>query len=1226
MAIRDNTPAETPPDLAWPRVSGVAGFFDGKIERLRVNGLIYRLSDGRQVSLRSITSSVVWNNKFLSLPDLAVVAPSGSVAGSIVAGFFRPLLRFDLALTPASPIEGMDGFTLQARLLPGRDPEQLAGGFTVAGASGNVKLLELVGEAGMTRQAFNLRQLSLTRPGRRGLVSGSGTITLTAGEPLLALQLKAADIDLTRDTKVAADLSGTLTLAGTPGRYRGEFAIASAGKGWRTARLSGAYQGDGAGVKLAPLTGALLAGSVQGNLDVRWHEEFSLEGTIRGRNLNPAGISPDWAGVVNFDLTGSGAWPRQAPFRGEVSGSLLESRLHGQALTGEFHANLAGGRLHVGRLLLKGKGFDINAAGDLDKRLAFDAQIGDLGRLIPQTAGELRADGWVRWHDGRLDGSLAGSGAKLAAGGVRVASAHLAARLGEGKGFPLHIAAALRNVAYKEFQVDSVTLEADGTSLRHTLNAALHGSGAEARITLSGAYDQGAWRGRVVGISGRDRIGQWRLAAPAQLSVSAGRVVLAPLIVTGAVLERIEVSGEFTREPPDGTVHAAWSGVNLARLSPWLKEVRLSGASDGDIRLRFPEGGPPEVAGSASARGTLTAKAYDITVEQGTLSLEGSERGMRAGMEFHLAGGGVLKGALASPAPARLAIPETVEVTAEWTGIDLALLRRRLPGDVGLDGRLAGRVAGKIVAGERFDLTGRIALPRGSIRWKKDRDAFDVDILTAELTWGWQGVLPASAADIGAGRLVVAGRAGASGTLTLDGRPIGVEQGSLSLEGNERGMHANIDLSLAGGGSLKGRFASPKPAGLTIPGEGDVTLEWAGIDTALFGPWLPRAINLEGRFAGHAVGSMLPERRFALKGDASLAGGTIRWLRSGGEMRAGLRSASLSWEWRGETLRGDGALTLAEYGQAGGSFQIPLPARLPVALDRTGALRASLTAQVREKGLLSALFPGVIRESRGDLDAGLRVGGTWEAPEIGGSLKLAGAGAYLPSAGIEVSDVQLSARLEKESIRIDSFRAASGPGHIEGTALVRLKGWQVAGYEGSITGERFQTVYLPELQILSTPRLTFEGTPEKLAIRGEVLLPELIILGPPTREIVLPSGDVILEGVPKPAEKAFPLALDVQVRLIIGERGPGQGGGDRRPAGREHRSGAATPRQDHEQGRDQGGQGALPGLRRGPGHRPRTAVLRRGTDQPADPGYPGAAHRRRRAGGHHGRRGFSGRR
>ncbi len=200
-----------------------------------------------------------------------------------------------------------------------------------------------------------------------------------------------------------------------------------------------------------------------------------------------------------------------------MSGSLLESRLHGQALTGEVHANLESGDLHVGRLLLRGKGFAINAAGDLGKRLAFAAQIGDLGRLIPQTAGELRADGWVRWRDGRLDGSVTGQGRNLAAGGVRIASANLTARLGEGKGYPLHVAATLRNVAYDEFQADSVTLEADGTALRHTVNAALRSAGAEARIALSGAYDRGSWQGEIVRFSGRDGVGPWSLAAPAAL-------------------------------------------------------------------------------------------------------------------------------------------------------------------------------------------------------------------------------------------------------------------------------------------------------------------------------------------------------------------------------------------------------------------------------------------------------------------------------------------------------------------------------------------------------------------------------------------------------------------------------------------------------------------------------------------------------------------------------------
>ena len=147
-----------------------------------------------------------------------------------------------------------------------------------------------------------------------------------------------------------------------------------------------------------------------------------------------------------------------------------------------------------------------------------------------------------------------------------------------------------------------------------------------------------------------------------------------------------------------------------------------------------------------------------------------------------------------------------------------------------------GGSTGKLLPGERLDLTGQDRPRRGKVRWQKESEALAADLQTAELTWGWQGALPASVAEIDAGRLVAAGRIGASGVLTLDGRRIGVEQGSLSLDGNERGLHARLELALAGGGSLKGRFASPRPAGLAIPEEGEVNLEWTGIDVGALPP------------------------------------------------------------------------------------------------------------------------------------------------------------------------------------------------------------------------------------------------------------------------------------------------------------------------------------------------------------------------------------------------------
>jgi translocation and assembly module TamB len=227
---------------------------------------------------------------------------------------------------------------------------------------------------------------------------------------------------------------------------------------------------------------------------------------------------------------------------------------------------------------------------------------------------------------------------------------------------------------------------------------------------------------------------------------------------------------------------------------------------------------------------------------------------------------------------------------------------------------------------------------------------------------------------------------------------------------------------------------------------------------------------------------------------------------------------------------------MTEHGQARGSFQLPLPARFPVAVNPTGPLRGTLAGTVREKGIITTLFPGLVQESSGELESDLDFSGTWEAPIVGGRLRLTRAGAYLPTAGIHLKDVQLVARLEKDLILVDSFKAVSGPGHIEGTARITLAGWRVVGYQGTLRGEKFQTVFFPELRILSTPNLTFEGTLQKIKVRGELGLPDMHIVGAQTSPVVTPSSDVIREGRPAPVEKSSPLVMDVQVRVALGDQ------------------------------------------------------------------------------------------
>ncbi|MDD2310514.1 MAG: translocation/assembly module TamB domain-containing protein [Desulfuromonadaceae bacterium] len=977
IRIQDNTPRDNkPPALIWPRASGTAQLFDVRIARLRVTDLSYRRLQGQPLPVTSIAGSAIWQNGILSITGLEALSTSGNIRGSVSVGFGRPSMTADLVLSLAQPLAEMDRFHLQARQSHGTGAEQLAGTLTVAGSAGVRKLLELSGDVGMTKSAFNLRRLRLIRPGQKGVITADGSLAFTPLESLLSLQVTADSLDLGPEFNVPTNLSGSMKFTGTLDSYRGEVKLANLASGWQAASVSAVYQGNREGMKLAPINATVLDGSLAGNLDMDWRNGFALQGGISGRNLNPARVDPGWEGVANFNAAGKLAWSGKSPVSGSVSGDLLESSLHGQLLTGGLQAKFADNNLSLARLVLQGKGFDIHASGELKQRISLAVQISDLSRLVPGAAGTLRGDGWVRWRDRQLNGAIAGAGNGLDYGGVRISAALLNARLMQGAGYPLHVTASLRDLLYDGYKLHTVTATADGTLQRHTLNATLRSAGAEAQLTLAAGYNADLWKGEVTRLTGSDSSGAWKLTAPASFSVSPDKFILSPLALSAGAGERLEIAVDLGLNPLTGQLRAQWSDLNLARATPYLQGMKITGSSNGKLRLGF--------------------------------------------------------------------LPEK--------------------------------------------------------------------------------------------RLTLAGSAAGSGTLSRQGGSITVRRSTVTFDGGEQGMRMAVDIDAADGGSLKGSYSSSIPLRLAMPERGELTAELSGIDLALFEPWLPEDTRVKGRISGRAKGLLFPGQRFELDGNAVLSDGSYRQVRPDGELNLAFKSATAAWGWRGEALSGTISLTMAQYGQARGSFQLPVPAHFPVAVNPKGPLRASLTGQAQEKGIITALFPGLVQESFGELDAELAIGGSWEVPQIEGKVRLTNGGAYLPTAGISIKDVQLAARLEKNLVRIDAFRAVSGSGHIEGTALVTLDGWKVQRYKGTIRGENFQTVNFPELQITSTPKLSFEGTPQKIKLRGELALPELRIVGEQSRKVVTPSSDVIREGKVVTTEKSSPLLLDVQVRVVPGEK------------------------------------------------------------------------------------------
>jgi translocation and assembly module TamB len=203
----------------------------------------------------------------------------------------------------------------------------------------------------------------------------------------------------------------------------------------------------------------------------------------------------------------------------------------------------------------------------------------------------------------------------------------------------------------------------------------------------------------------------------------------------------------------------------------------------------------------------------------------------------------------------------------------------------------------------------------------------------------------------------------------------------------------------------------------------------------------------------------------------------------------------------------------------------------------TGPIDIAFQAQMREQGLVSALMPGTAQETRGRVDAEVRVSGTWDNPHLSGDAQLTDAGCYIPRAGIRLKDIRVETRFSEDQVRVTSFRATSGPGSLEGTGSIRLRGWRISGYEGTLTGERFQTIFLPDIRAEASPTLSITGTAEEIRVRGGIRIPSLYLLGAPTEGVVRPSADVVIVDAPaKEKVPKLPLGLDARIRLELGDQ------------------------------------------------------------------------------------------
>ncbi len=473
--------------------------------------------------------------------------------------------------------------------------------------------------------------------------------------------------------------------------------------------------------------------------------------------------------------------------------------------------------------------------------------------------------------------------------------------------------------------------------------------------------------------------------------------------------------------------------------------------------------------------------------------------------------------------PYRLAAPTAVTISADYLEITQLILIGLAPERV----ELSGRFYLKPRTGTAEVSWNRVNLARAN-RWLKD----------ASLDGESSGKFRLGLA--GDDRMTLTGKASAFGAVTLDKKRVNITKALLDLDAGGSGTTAIFELRTKEGISAAGKFISPQAATLSVPPVGELQATWEGLDPALARRWLPKGGELHGLLSGAVSGKFLPEQRYDLNGTVTLSNGSGSWRDNGRELSVAIRTAGLRWSWRDDSLRGEFSLSLANLGESKGDFQLPLPSRFGVAINRNGQIKGTISGTFEESGVINAFFPGLLQEARSLVKVDLHAGGTWQTPTVNGTVGITHAGAYIPSAGIRVSDVQLDARLNASpagtEIQIDKFRLTAGKGFLEGGAGISFAGSKLTGYQGTLRGERFQALNLPEQQLVIAPDLTFAGNLNTLSARGVIQVPEMLLRRFSSTADIKPSGDVIVLGREKAASLQSALSMDLQLRILLGDK------------------------------------------------------------------------------------------
>jgi translocation and assembly module TamB len=350
------------------------------------------------------------------------------------------------------------------------------------------------------------------------------------------------------------------------------------------------------------------------------------------------------------------------------------------------------------------------------------------------------------------------------------------------------------------------------------------------------------------------------------------------------------------------------------------------------------------------------------------------------------------------------------------------------------------------------------------------------------------------------------------------------------LNWNEEGLRGDGKLNLAQGGRAELTVQSPLSGRLKLPETGQFSLHWTDFDLKQMSLWLPDEAAINGQWQGAFEGGWALPEGMRLAGQSRVEAGELKWRTADGLIILPLKLAELEGGVSHGWLDADLKVNLADQGRIESRFHLPLSIE-----DQTAPIQGELRFNLAELGLFSLLIPGATQETQGRLTGDLKLAGSRQQPEFSGRLGLRNASANVSALGLELRNAELDLLLNQNNLKLERLQLDSGSGRVVGDGELHFSGWKVKTWQLNLKGENVQLVHLPEVTLDATPDLQLSGTSELIRLRGELLIPNLLVSEAPKAGMVEPSEDVVLTDAPVDSAQKTAVQRDVRVKVKLGK-------------------------------------------------------------------------------------------